>query len=485
MLRFTFLGHHGWVVSSERTRLLIAPLFLDRIGWTDEIELRVYPPKQVHLKAFPAIDAVMMSHEHEGHFDLPSLALLDRRIPVYLSHRSSVAMRAILAEMGFGVRLMKPGVPFQVGDLEVLPMTTDQLTHGVIEEWDTLTYVVKDREGHGNLFSDVDVRPTQEMWRTASQFVERPGLCTVANDATNLHFLASYLRPDTLNINRMTRNMLDDHAQLCQSWAVPEATLMIGGGFRFGGDRAWINQNAFLIDTYRHAEVLASLLADEKVIAPVPGQTLIMKKGALVDIEEKCGFLSLPPKSDWPSRAFTGGVDWIEGYEPACGQAELAPKALEELKIELSRFATFLYSSELFRRLYSLTEEDLEGRKPTFALMLLADREGRAYVFAYEPQSCSFVLVESEDPPSEFLAVYECWASDLLAYLRSELGTNTLTFGRHREWNANPQRFLFDLNRLLFVYNHPLRNPNGYLALYRKVLARQPEASLKIPFAQR
>jgi hypothetical protein len=483
MFEATFLGHHGWLFAGEEGRLLVAPLLCDRIGWTDEIELRVFPPKTIDIAAFPAVDAVMISHEHEGHFDIASLNFLDRKIPIYISCRSSIAMRQILAEMGFEIRLMRPGVGFSVRDLEVLPLTGDQINFGIIEEWDTLPYLVRDRGGDGNFFTSVDVRPTAAMLERLRQEVERPGLWTYANDSTSLHFMTSYQNPDTSNLNRKVRNVLEYHMQLGEAWATPEATLLIGGGFRFGGAREFINRNAFLIDIYQYGNVFSRLLPDENVFAPLPGQRLCMRGGELVDVVDTSTFIRPDAPETWPSRKFEGEVAWVEHYEPACGITELSESERRALEDELARFAHHLYASTVFRAMYSLNEEQLDGRKPTFAFVLLGDDEGSAYIYEYQPQSCSFIAVECADPPSEYLGVYECWGTDLLRYLRAELATNTLSFGRHREWNANPGAFLFDVNRLLFEYNHPMRNPAGYLQLYRSVLARQPKLDEHVPFA--
>src|SRR5439155_563386 len=125
MLRATFFGHHCWLFSGEKARIFVDPLLQARFGFTDATELRVYPPRRIDLEAFPAIDAVLITHEHEGHLDPASLNLIDRRVPVYLPARSSMATRTFLQEMGFEVRLMHPGRRFSVGDLEVLPMSGD------------------------------------------------------------------------------------------------------------------------------------------------------------------------------------------------------------------------------------------------------------------------------------------------------------------------------------------------------------------------
>ena len=111
--------------------------------------------------------------------------------------------------------------------------------------------------------------------------------------------------------------------------------------------------------------------------------------------------------------------------------------------------------------------------RSTFALTL-RDGEG-AYVFEYQPQGCRFVAVASTDPVADYLAVFECWASDMLALLRAEVASTTLMFGRSRHWNANPARFAFAPGMALLEYAHPLRLGEPFLALYRRILAALPD----------
>src|SRR5262245_29480740 len=135
MFRATFLGHHSWLFAGERGRLLVDPLLTPRWGFTDAVELRAWPPRRCDLGQFPPIDAVMITHEHEGHFEIPSLHLIDRRVPIYLSERSSLATRGFIAEMGFEVRLMAPEREVAIGDLVLTPMTADQV-RAKADEWD-------------------------------------------------------------------------------------------------------------------------------------------------------------------------------------------------------------------------------------------------------------------------------------------------------------------------------------------------------------
>lgn len=471
MFRATYLGHHGWLYAADRGCLLVDPLFHDRFGLTDAVELRVYPPRTIDVGALPPFDAVMLTHEHEGHFDIASLALLDRRIPIYAPTRSSIALRGILEEMGFAVRPLEPGVPVTIADLEFLPITADQVRHGIIEEWDSLAYLVRHTGGDGSLFTSVDMQQNEAMWRLVREHVAAPGLWAYSNNHSDWQLEHSWCRPDPRQIRHTAGMLLQWHEPLIANWRAPVATLVIGGGFSFGGERRWLNGNVFTVDNADLAAALGSFLPGDTWMAPHPGQTFVMRDGALLETQESSAFVRALPRDQWPSRRFVGDVSWLDTYPPACGRKTFPDEDLDALERELAGLATHLYGRNLFRGLYSLTATDAPGRKPTIAVVLLADEDGGAYVFEYAPQACRFVPVASADPVGDYLAVFECWATDLLAFLRCEISPTTLGFAYSRVWNADPSAFRFDIEPLLFEYVHPLRMPDRWLATYRRTVA--------------
>jgi L-ascorbate metabolism protein UlaG (beta-lactamase superfamily) len=119
MFSVTFVGHQGWLFASDRARVLFDGLLVEPFGHKGLVG-RVFPPRALDVARFPALDAVFVSHEHEDHFNVPSLNRLERAVPLYLSARSSTAARAIVAEMGFTrVAFFEPDVPLTIGDLEL------------------------------------------------------------------------------------------------------------------------------------------------------------------------------------------------------------------------------------------------------------------------------------------------------------------------------------------------------------------------------
>src|ERR1700691_3321121 len=90
-LGVTFIGHSSFLVQMGGRKLLIDPVFAERL-----IALRRLRRPGVRIKDLPAIDMVLLSHAHMDHLNRPSL----RRI---IAHNMQVAGRAPIAVVPWGV----------------------------------------------------------------------------------------------------------------------------------------------------------------------------------------------------------------------------------------------------------------------------------------------------------------------------------------------------------------------------------------------
>ncbi|MER8105755.1 MBL fold metallo-hydrolase [Kitasatospora sp. NPDC094016] len=115
-LELTFLGHQTWLVEGGDHSVLIDPVLLPAFGLPGA-ECRVWPPRDVDTTAMPRPDAVVLSHEHLDHFHLPSLALLDRSVPIYTGPLLPAPVEQAIAELGFTVHRIDHTTPVQLGDL--------------------------------------------------------------------------------------------------------------------------------------------------------------------------------------------------------------------------------------------------------------------------------------------------------------------------------------------------------------------------------
>lgn len=82
----TWIGHATFLLQSVDTHVLIDPVFSERVSpvsWAGP--RRVHPPG-LALSALPRIDAVLLSHDHYDHCDLPSLrAIASRHDPEFIA----------------------------------------------------------------------------------------------------------------------------------------------------------------------------------------------------------------------------------------------------------------------------------------------------------------------------------------------------------------------------------------------------------------
>ena len=90
-LGITFIGHSSFFIQIGGRRVLIDPVFAERL-----IALRRLRRPGVKIKDLPAIDMVLLSHAHMDHLNRPSL----RRI---VAHNNNVSGRAPIAVVPWGV----------------------------------------------------------------------------------------------------------------------------------------------------------------------------------------------------------------------------------------------------------------------------------------------------------------------------------------------------------------------------------------------
>src|SRR5262249_23649042 len=141
-------------------------------------------------------------------------------------------------------------------------------------------------------------------------------------------------------------------------------------------------------------------------------------------------FLTTAPRDTWPTRGPHGKdeVTDILDYAPATGRTEMESAEYALLEQGLHEFAGSLVGGTIFRGLHSLLDDQAKGRVLTFAVALRDSRAGDRRVYEYVPSACAFVR-GTANAEETYLAGIECWATDLLAILKGELGPIALSFG--------------------------------------------------------
>ncbi len=116
-MRATLVGHACWLFETAAGCFLTDPVLSDPF---EEGTVTSCPRRAVRLEQFPTLQGIIVSHRHLDHFDLPSLAALDQRVPVFCPDDPFLLYG--LQRLGFcDIRRLAPFVAQQIGGLRLLP----------------------------------------------------------------------------------------------------------------------------------------------------------------------------------------------------------------------------------------------------------------------------------------------------------------------------------------------------------------------------
>jgi len=466
----TYLGQQGWLIASGSTRILIDPLLTDE--YSPGFSAVIYPPRRIWLGKLPPIDAVVLSHEHADHFNVPSFLALDRRIPVFFPERSAHVVRDVIERLGFRVTETRPGDRFSVGDLEICCFRGEHADSDLEGEWACLQLLVIGRDW--SFFSYVDGTPSDATVADATRIAGRIGVSVHANNLMDWSVIEAgrivEVGPPPSDVTYAAQ-LLNSEATCWRDASPPAVTIVCGPGLAFVEDDAWMNQ-ILSVDSERVCAALAAATPARAFHVPRPGETFELVRGALARRRARSPFMATLPPARWPSLAPARSRPLLEDFAPASGRTTLEEDGWVWLLAQLDHLATFLYGRSLFRALHALDGRNLEARRAAFAIVLRADADGSAYVCEYRTSASRFELVDCEHPADVYVFGIECWGTDLAAVLAGELMPQRL-LGHARSWSFAPMAVspLFAIWRFFDFVHRPAAGAAFYAALLARTRA--------------
>ncbi|MCR6850386.1 MBL fold metallo-hydrolase [Bacillus sp. IBL03825] len=104
-MKITYMGHAGYSIQIAGVHILIDPILTKTF---QNGTAAVYPPCQLELDHLPPVDALIITHSHPGHLEIPTLSYLPRSTSVFYPSDSTIEL--VLKNMGFVQRtVLEPG----------------------------------------------------------------------------------------------------------------------------------------------------------------------------------------------------------------------------------------------------------------------------------------------------------------------------------------------------------------------------------------
>lgn len=290
-MRVNAIGHATWLLETSVGTVLTDPVFFDPFEGGANVS---YPERKVDVTQLPKIDCVFLSHRHFDHFDVRTLATLDRDAIVFYPAGEKLIETA-LDRLGFQRRrALEPWAKARLRDVEIVA-TPSQV------DWPELGLVVCD--SGTNLWSLIDTVVDADIVRTLRENVGQVD-CLLAQYSP----LFQYELRDPTKLKGFD---LDEYRWLLEivSLSDPQVVIPSAGGVRYTKGE-WQNTYGFPVPPNR-------FLADLRRVAPA-------RAGVLLEPGDRIDLAVDPPVAERQCLDFVRMAQEPDGYarwalDPAVG----------------------------------------------------------------------------------------------------------------------------------------------------------------------
>jgi L-ascorbate metabolism protein UlaG (beta-lactamase superfamily) len=256
-MRVTLLGHASVVIELDGATCLMDPVLADPF---EEGTVASCPKRTIEAERIPSVDILVVSHRHPDHFDIASLARVDRHADAVCPPDPLIVYA--LKELGFdGVHPVHPMAPILGDGFELFP------TRSELRSIPEMGCVFHDRTG--TFWNQVDTPLAPATIDAVRDRFTRVDLLFAMYASQNFEFFESLT---TRFPTETHRENLEAVVRIAPGTVVPASA-----GFRFCGPHEWLNAFLFPISRGRFVD-------DIREVAPETA-TVLMNPGDIMEVD--------------------------------------------------------------------------------------------------------------------------------------------------------------------------------------------------------
>lgn len=271
-MKIKMIGHASIFIESNDCKILIDPVLWDT--FCEGVNV-ICPERVVKHKLIPDFDFLIISHRHLDHFDIRSLAHLNKDIQVLIPPDNLI--KTCLKKMGFStITCLEDFQEIVIGRTTILTTRSEN-------RLPEFGIIISDDSG--------------VFWNTVDTILSHHTISFIRSRYQNIDFLLANWQP-MLEVNYQLNQSISfpykryDQMLYYISLIMPKALAPGANGFKFIKGASWLNKIAFPVTVEKFCQDVKIICSELNATFILdPGDTLILNNGQYHHLENTCEFV--------------------------------------------------------------------------------------------------------------------------------------------------------------------------------------------------
>ena len=363
MLKTTLIAHASMLIQSNKTTILTDPVWFDYL-W-EEVNV-LCPSINLNLKQIPPIDVLNISHRHQDHFDVRTLAYLMQNESILTPNTMILAPRDdividVLKELNYkNIKIVEDFESIKVNDVTLTPTPS-------LNEGDCFPE-------HGLLVNDGEVT----IWNQVDTIVSPEIISYIQKLYGRLDFSHSRFLPlleGNFNHHKTVAIPFDEYSSFLKVVGALKPKFIVPGSaaFRYRDEYDFLNRYSFPITPEQFLSDLGEFCPDIKSSLFNPGDiAYISKEGVKIDKQSSEFVRVLDDDSDKiifkPIMEVTPIISTVSDSTANANNLKVVEEFIEGIYIEKLSNCDKLNGWKHWQTLYQIEVFDSSGDSKSWAI---------------------------------------------------------------------------------------------------------------------